>query len=110
MMGPPHYAVLKETAKANKIQLTGSHHNPCTHFIEAKIRMKNIPKKSRTIATKEGERLVIDLSCNETASFARNRYWLLILDKYTNCLVSLFLKTKDEQDQVKNRHLSYLHH
>jgi hypothetical protein len=53
MMGHPHNAVLKETAKANKIQLTGVHHRPCTHCTEAKIRMKNIPKEARTIATRK---------------------------------------------------------
>jgi hypothetical protein len=31
MMGHPHNAVLKEIAQANKSQLTGVHHRPCTH-------------------------------------------------------------------------------
>jgi hypothetical protein len=74
MMGHPHNAVIKETAKANKIQLTGAHHRPCTYCTEAKIRMKNITKEARTIATKKGERLFIDLSWIKTASFAHNRY------------------------------------
>jgi hypothetical protein len=61
-MGHPHNAVLKETAQANKIQLTGVHHRPCTHCPGAKTRIKNIPKEARTIKTKKGVRLLIDLS------------------------------------------------
>jgi hypothetical protein len=48
MMGHPHNAVLKETAHANKIQLTGVHHRLCTHCTEAKIRMQKIPKEAKT--------------------------------------------------------------
>jgi hypothetical protein len=81
MMGHPHNAVLKETAKANKIQLTGVHHHPCTHSTEAKLRMKIIPKEARTIVTKKGEIHLIDLSWIKTASFAHNRYWLLIMNE-----------------------------
>jgi hypothetical protein len=88
MMGHPHNAPLKESAQANKIQLKGVHRRPCTHYTEAKIRMKNIPKEARTITTKTGERRLIDLSWIKTASFAHNRYWLQIMDKYTHFLCS----------------------
>jgi hypothetical protein len=40
ILGHPHNVTLKETAKANSIQLTGVQHIPCTHYAEAKIRMK----------------------------------------------------------------------
>jgi hypothetical protein len=72
------------------------------------IRVKNIPKEARKIATKKGEILLIDLSWIKTASFAHNRYWLLIMDEYTNFLCSNFLKTKDEQVQVIIRHLIHI--
>jgi hypothetical protein len=108
MMGHPHNAVLKETSQANKIQFTGTLHRPCTHCTDctdAKIRMKIIPKEARTIVTKKGGRLLIDLSWLETASFAHNRYWLLIMDENTHFLWSYFLKSKDEQVQVIIKHL-----
>jgi hypothetical protein len=38
-----HNVTLKETAKANNIQLKRVHQRPCTHCAEAKIRMKKIP-------------------------------------------------------------------
>jgi hypothetical protein len=37
--------------------------------------MKNIPKEARRIATKKGERLLIDLSWIKTARFSHNCYW-----------------------------------
>jgi hypothetical protein len=104
MMGHPHNAVLKETAQANKIQLTVVYHCPCTHCTEAKIRMKNFPKEARTIATKNREQILLDLSWIKTASFVHNRYWLLIMDEYTHFLWSYYLKSKDEQVQVKITH------
>jgi hypothetical protein len=52
--------------------------------------MKNIPKEARTIATRKEERLLMDLSWIKTASFAHNRYWLLIMDEYTHFLWSYF--------------------
>jgi hypothetical protein len=69
MMGHPHNAVLKETALANKIQLTGVHHRPCTHCTEAKIRMNSIPKEARTIATKKGECFLIDFILDQNSKF-----------------------------------------
>jgi hypothetical protein len=96
LMGHPNNAVLKETAKAHNIQLTDIHHRPCQHCAQAKIRMKNIPKENDNIATKKGARLLNDISWIRTATYADNRYWLLVMDEYTNFLWSFFMKTKDE--------------
>jgi hypothetical protein len=63
ILGHPHNVNLKETAKANNIQLTGVNHIPCTHCAEAKIRMKHIPKESIHTATIKSERFMIDHSC-----------------------------------------------
>jgi hypothetical protein len=108
MMGHPHHAVLKETAQANKIQLTKVHPRPCTHSSEAKIRMKTIPKEARTIATKKEERLLIDVSWIKTASLAHNRYWVLIMDEYIHFLLSYFLKSNNGQVQLILRHLTHI--
>jgi hypothetical protein len=70
--------------------------------------MKNNPKEARTIATKKGERQLIDLSWIKTASFAHNRYWLLIMDEYAHFLWSYFLKSKEEQVQVIITHLIHI--
>jgi hypothetical protein len=96
LMGHPNNAVLKKTAKTHNIQLTDVHHRPCQHCAKAKNRMKNIPTENDNIATKKGERLLIDISWIRTATYADNRYWFLVMDEYTNCVWSFFMKTKDE--------------
>jgi hypothetical protein len=75
ILGHPQNVTLKETAKANNIQLTGVHHRPCTHCAEAKNRMKKIPKEpSAHLATVKGKRLIIDISWIKTEHIAKNRY------------------------------------
>jgi hypothetical protein len=96
IMGHPNNVVIKETAKAHSIQLTDVHHRPCQHCAKAKIRMKNIPKENDIIAIKKGERQFIDISRTSTATYAYNRYWLLVMDEYTNFLRYFLMKTKDE--------------
>jgi hypothetical protein len=96
LMGHPNDAVLKETAMAHNIQLTDIHHRVCQHSAKAKIRMKNIPTENDNIATKKSELLLIDILGIRTATYADNRYWLLVMDEYTNFLRSFFMKTKDE--------------
>jgi hypothetical protein len=96
LMGSPNNSVLKQTAKSHNIQLTDIHHGPCQHCPKAKIRMKNIPNENDNITTKKGEFLLIDISWIGTATYAGNRYWLLVMDEYTKFLWSFFLKTKDE--------------
>jgi hypothetical protein len=66
------------------------------HGAKAKIRMKNIPKESDNIATKKGEPLLIDISWIRTATFADNRYRLLVMDEYTNFLRYFCMKTNNE--------------
>jgi hypothetical protein len=58
--------------------------------------MKNIPKENDNTATKKGERLLIDISWIRTATYADNRFWLLVMDEYKNFLWTFFMKTKDE--------------
>jgi hypothetical protein len=70
--------------------------------------MKQIPKEARTIATKKGERLLIDQSLIKPAIFAHNRYGLLIMDEYTHFLWSYFVKSKYEQVQVIITHLIHI--
>jgi hypothetical protein len=109
MLVHPHNVTLKETAKANNIQLAGVHHRPCTHCAEAKIRMKMIPKEpSENTATVKGKRLMIDISWIKTESVAKNRYWLLIMDEYTNFSWSYFMKNKDDQVSIVIKHIKML--
>jgi hypothetical protein len=109
IMGHPQNVTLKETVRANNIQLTGVNYRACTNCAEAKIKMKKIPKEpSMNVATVKGERLTIDISWIKTESIAKNRYWLLIMDEYTNFLWSYLMKTKDEQVPIIIKHIRML--
>jgi hypothetical protein len=70
IMEHPNNAVLKETEKAHKIQLTDVHNRPRQQYEKSKIRMKNILKESDN----KGERLLIDISWIRTANYAGTRY------------------------------------
>jgi hypothetical protein len=118
MMGHANKASLLKTAKQQNITLTNTTQPPCEHCAKAKIRMKNMPKSTTTKATSKGERLFIDLAWIKTASFANNRYWLLVMDDFTNFIWSFFLKSKDQlQEKViallhdlKKNHNIIVHH
>jgi hypothetical protein len=62
----------------------GVHHLPCQHCATEKIRMKKISNELKNPATIKREQIMIDLSWIKTNSYAKNRYWLLIMDEYTN--------------------------
>jgi hypothetical protein len=51
---------------------------------------------------------MIDISWIKTESIEKNRYWLLIMDEYTNCLWSYFMKTKDDHVSVIIKHIKML--
>jgi hypothetical protein len=71
--------------------------------------MKKIPKEpTANSATVKGERSMIDISWFKPESLAKNRYWLLIMDEYTNFLWSNFMKTKDEQVSIIIKHIKLL--
>jgi Reverse transcriptase (RNA-dependent DNA polymerase) len=94
MLGNPNSHVVCHTAKHHNVTLTNIHNRPCRHCLEAKLRMKNIPKDSSSRATAPGQRLFFDVSHIKTASFAANHFWLLVMDEYTNFLRSFFLTNK----------------
>jgi hypothetical protein len=84
-----------DTAAHHNIALTQNTKDPCHHCVKAKIRMKNIPKQDNNPSTRKMEQLSIDLSWIKSASFAANRYWLLVMDDYTNFNWSFFLNNKN---------------
>jgi hypothetical protein len=57
------------------------------------IQGNQIPKTTLHHATAKGERLTLDISYPNYASFGGSKYWLLTQDKLGN-LWSIFFKTK----------------
>jgi transposase InsO family protein len=48
---------------------------------------------------------MIDISWIKTESIAKKRYWLLVMDEYTNFLWSYFMKNKDDQVSIVIKHI-----
>ena len=93
-LGHPNIAVTRSTAKTRKIQLTGTPET-CVTCLKAKAKKKSVHKKKIERAKTPGERLFIDISSPTQQSIGGNRYWLLVLDDFSNCPISFFLSHKD---------------
>jgi hypothetical protein len=62
---------------------------------KAKARQRNIPKGNNTVhATKNAERLYMDISSIKTTSLGGAKLWLLVVDDKTDYPWSYFLKRK----------------
>ena len=95
LLGHPNEIVLKDTAKKYKIPLSGTIHT-CENCAKAKIKIMKLSKESDSKATKIGERISFDISSVNKVSHGGNKFWLLIIDEFTNYCWSLFLKNKSD--------------
>ena len=86
---------LRQTANHYGMILEGQL-KPCPECALAKVRQANVAKVTNVVSTKPGERLYIDVSSVKAKSFGGAKFWLLIVDHYTDYCWSAFLKTKSE--------------
>ena len=99
-MGHVNEDTIKITAKHYKWKATGSL-PPCDDCAMSKARQKNLVKVSENKSNRKGERLMIDISSARNKSLGGRKYWLLVIDDFTDYCWSYFLKAKDElADQV----------
>jgi hypothetical protein len=76
---------------------------PCLHCAVSKSKKLHIPKVAQNHATAKGQRLALDISYT---SFGGSKYWLLIQDKFTGYIWSVFLKARSDFPETM---LSWLH-
>ena len=81
------------------IELTGKLHK-CPNCALSKIRKKNINKEVEKKETVPGRKLHIDISGIKYHSSGGSKFWLLVVDKATDCKFSFFLKKKSEMTEV----------
>ena len=92
--------LLKPTAKYMKLNLIGKL-PPCETCAKAKIRQRNIPKKKlKQLPTRPGYRIFIDISSFKHTSRGGNRHWLIVVDKFSDCVHSFFLNKKSDQIKI----------
>ena len=92
--------LLKTTAKYMGIKLTGKL-EPCETCAQVKIRQANVHKKKETqVPSRPGYRLFIDISSFKHESMGGKRHWLIVVDEFSDCSHSFFLKRKGDQVEL----------
>jgi hypothetical protein len=82
---------LQKTADIHDFKLTGKL-TICENCALAKARQKNVKGSSKV----PGERVYLDISSVRDVSFGGAKFWVLIVDDYTDYCWSLFQKEKSE--------------
>ena len=89
--------LLRPTANYMKIKLTGKL-APCEVCAQAKIRQVNIPKKKmKKLPTRPGYRVFIDICSFKQVNRGGNRHWLNVVDEFSDCSHSIFMRRKSDQ-------------
>ena len=92
--------LLRPTANYIKLKPIGRL-PPCEVCAQAKIRQRNIPKKKmKKLPTRPGYRVFIDICSFKQVSRGGNRHWLIVVDEFSDCTHSFFLKRKSDQIQI----------
>ena len=92
--------LLGPTANYMRLKLIGRL-PPCEVCAKAKIRQGNIPKKKiKKLPTRPGYRVFMDICSFKQVSRGGNRHWLIVVDEFSDCTHSFFLKRKSDQIQI----------
>ena len=86
---------LEKTAKIHGFNLIGDF-KTCEECAIAKARQKNVKKEWKGGSQVPGERLYIDISSIKSPSYGGSKFWVLIVDDYTDYCWSIFLKNKGD--------------
>ena len=97
MTGHTGEYLMKTTADYMGIKLTGKL-APCETCAQAKIRQANVPKKKeKQVPSRPGYRLLIDIGSFKHGRMGGKRHWLIVVDEFSDCSHSFFLKRKSDQ-------------
>ena len=85
---------MRTTAIYMGIKLTGKLES-CETCAQAKIGQANVQKiKEKQVPKRPGYRLFIDISSFKHESMGERRHWLIVVDEFSDCCQSFFLKKK----------------
>jgi hypothetical protein len=93
LLGHPNKQTLRATAKHYNVSLT-EEFCPCCDCATAKLKQTKIAKVSHVTSTKPGKGIYIDISSVKTETYGGSKFWLLIVDDYSNMCWSKFMPTK----------------
>ena len=86
---------LKRTAAIHGLRLKGDL-KICEDCAVAKARQKNVNQDWKEGSRTPGERVYLDISSIKNKSYGGSRFWVLIVDDYTDYCWSIFLKAKSD--------------
>ena len=91
---------MRTTADYMGIKLTGKLES-CETCAQVKIRQANMPKKKeKQVPSRPGYRLFKDISSFKHESMGGKRHRLIVVDKFSDCSHSFFLKRKSDQIEL----------
>ena len=92
--------LLRPTAEYMGIKLMGKL-EPCEMCAQAKITQANVPKKKeKQVPSRPGYRMFIDISSFKHESIGGKRHWLIVVDEFSDCSHSFFLRRKNDQIEL----------
>ena len=92
--------LLRPSAEYMGIKLTGKL-EPCEMCAQAKITQANVPKKKeKQVPSRPGYRMFIDISSFKHESMGGKRHWLIVVDEFSDCSHSFFLRRKNDQTEL----------
>ena len=100
MTGHTGEHLLRTTAEDMGMKLTGKS-EPFQICAQAKKRQANVPnKKEKQVPRRPGYRLFIDICSFKHESMGGKRHWLIVVDDFSDCSHSFFLKRKSDQIEM----------
>jgi Zinc knuckle len=94
LLGHTSKEIIKKTGEYYKIPVRGEF-PACVDCALSKAKLKNVGKLTEDKSLEPAARLYIDVSSVQFTSYGGSKYWLLIVDDYSDYCWSIFLKTKD---------------
>ena len=71
---------------------------PCEVCTQAKNRQANVPKrKQKQVPSRPGYRMFIDIRSFKHESMGGKRHWFIVVDEFSDCSHSFFLRKKSDQ-------------
>jgi hypothetical protein len=95
ILGHVNEVVILKTAEYYNIKVCGDF-KPCYVCSLSNIRQKPVCKNSESRSEKPGERLYMDIRSIASISFGGSKFWLLVVDDYSDYYWSLFLQRKSQ--------------
>ena len=93
MIGHCGFDRLKKTAEIHGLKLKGEL-KVCEDCAMAKARQKNLNQDWKCGSQAPGERVYLDISSIRDESYGGSRFWVLLVDNYTDYCWSIFLNKK----------------